>query len=57
MACQIFAGVEMSNLKKGSRVTPSVDLNEKAQYQLDSSKRTGIFSEIYSPLGYIIYQT
>jgi hypothetical protein len=29
---QIFAGVEMSNSKKGSRVTPPVDLNEKPQY-------------------------
>jgi hypothetical protein len=27
-----FAGVKMSNLKKGSRVTPPVDLNEKPQY-------------------------
>jgi hypothetical protein len=29
---QILAGVEMSNLKKGSRVTPPVDLYEKTQY-------------------------
>jgi hypothetical protein len=28
---QILAGVEMSNLKKVSRVTPRVDLNEKPQ--------------------------
>jgi hypothetical protein len=31
---QIFAGVEMSNLKKGSRITPPVKLNEKPQYRL-----------------------
>jgi hypothetical protein len=49
---QILAGVEMSNLKKGSRVTPTVDLNVKPQYAWHCalSFSTDISEPIYSTL-------
>jgi hypothetical protein len=47
---QILAGVEISNLKKGSRVTPPVDLNEKSQYSVHIKMCADAISDIRDAL-------